>query len=184
MNNRQQAALQAQQLFDTGFVVVDLETTGFPNQKTVEIIEVAILNHLGEVLLNTLVKPEGRIPYGASAVNGIYDDDVKDAPPFAHVYPQIVDLLHGKSVAAYNFSFERGMFDRVCERHNLDPISPSLWYCPMRAYQRYSNRNSFTKLTVACATEEILIKNAHRALGDCLMTLELMKKMAASASHA
>jgi DNA polymerase-3 subunit epsilon len=177
-NAREAVATELQRLFEEGFVVVDLETTGFPTQRRVEIIEVAILNHEGRMLLNTLVKPIGKIPPEASAVNGIYASDVAEAPPFTAVYPQLRELLHGQPVADYNFTFERGMFDRVCELHDLDPISPSLWYCPMRGYQRYKNRHRFTKLTSACSSEQIVVANAHRALGDCLMTLELMKKMA------
>jgi DNA polymerase III epsilon subunit-like protein len=36
----------------------------------------------------------------------------------------------------------------------------------------------FSKLVVACEKEGIPVQNAHRALGDCPMTLVLIRKMA------
>ena len=48
-------ALQTAKLFKDGFVIIDLETTGFDRDPTVEVVEVAILNQKGETLLNTQV---------------------------------------------------------------------------------------------------------------------------------
>jgi DNA polymerase-3 subunit epsilon len=178
---RETAAWEAAYLLETGFVVLDFETTGFPNDPLVEIIEVGIIDHMGTILMNTLVKPRRPIPYGASRVNGIYDKDVKDAPPFEEVYPQMMALLHGKQAAAYNFTFERGILQTVCRQFTVEVIKPAHWYCPMRAYQKFAGGYKFVKLTTACSREGIQVENAHRSIGDCLMTLELIRRMAALA---
>src|SRR5215207_708918 len=151
MSRRLEVATQAARLLQEGFVVLDFETTGFPTDRHVEIIEVGIIDHQGNTLMNTLVKPRRPIPYGASRVNGIYDEDVKDAPCFADVYQQLASLLHGKQVAAYNYTFERGILDAVCPNFNVDFISPFNWYCPMRSYQHFASSRKFFKLTMACA---------------------------------
>jgi len=165
-------------LFKEGFVVIDLETTGFPQDPNVEIIEVAVIGHNDEVLMDTLVKPTHRIPYGASRVNGIYDEDVVNAEPFMVHHPQLVELLSNRHVIAYNHTFEQAIFERVLTRHNQPLFPVTQWHCAMRIYRRFMGYRKFVKLTEACRQQSVTVANAHRALGDCIMTLELMKKIA------
>jgi DNA polymerase-3 subunit epsilon len=168
---------QAARLFEKGFVVLDLETTGLVRDPQVEIIEVAALDHEGQELINTLVKPERRIPYAASRVNGLYDKDVVNAPPFLEVYPKIAEVLAGKTVITYNVDFDKPVLNRVCRRAE-QPVISAKWFCAMLAYSAYRNYLGFIKLTTACKYERIIVADAHRAMGDCKLTLALMQKMA------
>lgn len=165
-------------LFDDGFVILDLETTGLNDDPKVDIVEIAIVSHHGEILLNTLVKPTQSIPLVASRIHGIHDKDVIDAPSFVDIYPQLEALLNGKIVVAYNHTFEQDILRTVCRRAQKPQLTPMEWYCAMRSYSVYRGATRFQKLTAACQREGIPLANAHRALGDCLMTLALMKKMA------
>lgn len=165
-------------LFDDGFVIIDLETTALNNDPNVDIVEVAILSHHGEILLNTLVKPTHPIPMVASRIHGIYDKDVVEAPSFVDIYPQLEAMLNGQNVVAYNHTFEQDILRAVCRRAKKPLFTPTAWHCAMRAYSAFIGVTRYQKLTVACQREGIPLANAHRALGDCLMTLALMKKMA------
>ena len=63
-------------------MVFDLETTGI-NQERDEIIEISavkVRNHEIVEEFSTMVNPGRHIPAGATAVNGINDEMVKDAP--------------------------------------------------------------------------------------------------------
>jgi DNA polymerase-3 subunit epsilon len=173
----QHMARRAAELLEHGFVVIDFETTGFPSDPNVAIIEAAVIDHRGAVLLNTLVQPGCAIPSAASRVNGIYDDDVTDAPPFQVVYPRLLECLEGKIAIAYNHTFEQGMFKTVCARYQLAPPNAD-WRCAMRAYASYKSLRGFASLSKACAAEGITTADAHRALGDCRMTLALVYSMA------
>lgn len=164
-------------LLEQGFVLIDLETTGLDKDPNVEIIEVAILNHQGQVLLDTLVKPQLPIPAVASCMNGIYDADVVDAPPFEAVYDAIASYLNGQHVVAYNDSFERNILNAVCHRHAKARFEPASWWCAMRGYATYIRSRRWQKLTQACVREKITVENQHRALGDCRLTLALMYVM-------
>lgn len=178
MNDRRSAAAsRAAQLLQTGCVIIDLETTGF-NGPTVDVVEVAIINHEGEILLNTLVKPFGRIPFAASQVHGIFDEDVAESPTFLEVYPKIRDVLGSSPVVAYNYSFEQGILESVCQRY-AQPQLICNWHCAMREYAKFSGYGRYSKLSDACQREGIMVRNAHRALGDCVLTLSLMRAMAA-----
>lgn len=76
------------------YVVFDLETTGiFPKRD--EVVEIsAIKVREGQVVeeFTTLVNPQRPIPYGASAINNITDDMVKDAPYFSQVLMDFLNL--------------------------------------------------------------------------------------------
>jgi DNA polymerase-3 subunit epsilon len=179
--SRQAVAAQAAQLLQDGFVLIDLETTGLDRDPNVEIVDVAIINQRGEVLLNTLVRPQGRIPPEASRINGIFDENVADAPPFAQVYDDIARHLNGQMVVAYNYTFERNILNTVCHRHSMPRFTPKEWWCAMRSYQSFTWSVRYIPLTKACTRERIRIENAHRALGDCRLTLALVHLMAAAA---
>ncbi len=182
MNTSREVAARAAELLHAGCVLMDLETTGMADDPTVQVIEVAIVDAAGIVLLNTLVRPQGHIPAGASRVNHIYDADVADKPTFPEVYPQIAALLHGRVVIAYNHEFERGVLRHVCRRHTLAEPQPAEWWCAMRAYAIFSGAVRYARLGDACRREGIPVTNAHRALGDTLLTLALVRKMAAAAA--
>ncbi len=165
-----------------GFRVLDFETTDIG--AGAEIVQVAVINQDGETVLDTLVKPQGRISSGAQGVHGISAEDVKDAPPFPEVYVQMTAALAGEIVVAYNVKFEQNILKGVCKRHSLPAIKPREWTCAMQTYAKFwgapGRRGTFRwqKLTEACYQQKITVENAHNALGDVLMTLKLIEKMA------
>lgn len=169
-------AQRAAQILRAGGVIVDLETTGFVSP-TVEIVEIAVIDSQAKVLLHTLVKPQRAIPIGASAVHGIYAEHVQDAPTFDQVYDQLKAVLDERHGIAYNHNFEQGILNSVCVQHG-QPLLKVEWFCAMRGYQAFRRDRHFSKLTDACLREGVKVENAHRALGDCLMTLSLLNKIA------
>lgn len=177
MSARREVAQRMRSLLEDGCVILDLETTGLADSR-VDIVEVAIIDAQGTPLLNTLVKPRGPIPLEASRVNGIYDHDVADAPSFLEIYPRLLRHLAGQPVVAYNYTFERDILDICVGRYGLR-LAIKEWACAMRDYTKFTGTARYCKLTNACVQEGIVVGEAHRALGDTLMTLELMRRMAA-----
>lgn len=166
------------------FYVLDTETTGAG--KSDEIIQLGVVDKHGETVFDTLLKPTVAIQIGASEVNGIYAEDVADAPTFAEIYPQVLDVMKGSVLIAYNMDFDWRMLSQTSMRYRLSPLRVKNKFCAMKEYARFrGDWNSrhrqyrWHKLTNACTYEGITVKDAHNALGDVLMTLELIKKMAA-----
>lgn len=179
---RREAIQWAKQVLDEDIVILDFETTGF---KGSEIVQIGAIDRDGITLMDVLVKPQGRIPPGATNVHGITDAMVQGAPGFRDLYTTLSVLLAGKHIVAYNADFEQGIISGECKRYNLPLMRPSKWSCAMKTYAGFygkwnPRRGGYTwqSLGNACTQQEIVVQNAHSAIGDCLMTLKLIEKMA------
>ncbi len=83
---------------------IDLETTGvnLGNDRIVEIAIVKILTDGTRSVKRKLINPEMPIPAASSAVHGITDEMVKDAPTFKQLAQEIKQMLDGCDLAGYN----------------------------------------------------------------------------------
>lgn len=82
----------------------DLEATGI-NIGVDRIVEIAILKAMpdgSEQLWSRRINPEMPIPLVTSLIHGIYDSDIKDAPTFKMVAPEIVAFIGDADLAGYN----------------------------------------------------------------------------------
>ena len=82
----------------------DLETTGISisTDKIVEIAIVKIMPDGTKLIKRKLINPGMPIPAEASAVHGITDEMVKDAPTFRQVANEIKQFLDNCDLAGYN----------------------------------------------------------------------------------
>lgn len=184
--HRRQAIQWAQNLLAHRFFVLDTETTGLGAAD--EIVQIAILDGRGAFVMNQLIKPTIPIPPVASAVHGIRDRDVAEAPSFKEIYIRLSALLAGQVVIAYNMDFDWRMLEQTASRFRLPPMRIGKRDCAMKQYARFkgarhSNGRNYVwhKLGVAAAQERLPVAQAHDALNDARMTLALIRKMAASA---
>ncbi|MDE2748896.1 MAG: 3'-5' exonuclease [Chloroflexota bacterium] len=184
--HRRQAIQWARNLIARKFYVLDTETTGLG--PTDEVVQIAILDGDGEAALNQLVRPTVSIPPVASAIHGIHDSDVLDAPSFKEIYIRLSALLAGQVVIAYNMDFDWRLLGQTAARYRLPPIRIGKRDCAMKQYARFkgirqpNGRNYvWHKLGVAIAQEGLPAARAHDALGDARMTLSLIRKMASYA---
>lgn len=100
------------------WTILDTETTGLGDA---EVIEIAIIDHLGRPLFNTLIKPTIPIPSDSIAIHGISNEMVYHAPTFPEVFPQIRSVLEGKQVLIYNSSFDIRVLGYCRKLHQLEP---------------------------------------------------------------
>lgn len=166
------------------FVILDTETTGL--EWPAEIVEIAVIDWTGAALVNSRVKPVRPIPAGASAVHGIFDKDVADAPEWRMVRAAVFEAVRGKDVVIYNAAYDikLGIWTERLHKtkgENEWAVLPA--WCAMEWYAQYwgdwdDYHKSFTwqRLTKAMGQQGLgeKIAGAHGALGDCLMTRELV----------
>ena len=98
------------------WVILDTETTGTLEYD--EIVQVAILSSDGKTLMDTLVQPTQPIPFDATAIHGITNDDVEDAPQFPEVYEKIKEIIHEKRLVIYNSQFDVRLIQQSLAKHN------------------------------------------------------------------
>lgn len=162
------------------WVLVDTETTGLDSGA--EVIDLAVLDRHGTVLLDTLLRPRRPIPAQVTRIHGLGDHHVRDAPTFAQIWPRLGPLLAGRTVVAYNVAFDKRLLVQTAATHGV--ALPSLAHeCAMRRYVEYrkakglpGGRGSYS-LENACREHGIPI-GGHRAAADCRATLALMRVMA------
>ncbi|MEA3642265.1 MAG: 3'-5' exonuclease [Lamprobacter sp.] len=149
---------------------LDLETTGLdPNRD--EILEIGLLDANGQILLDSLVRPEHHRHWiGAQAIHGIRPEDVRDAPTLDSLRPQLIALLTDAEVVIYNAEFEQGFL-------RAELATAASTHCAMRAFAEvYGEPRSYRgyrwqKLQVAAAYIGYAWPgSAHRAIHDCQAT--------------
>jgi DNA polymerase-3 subunit epsilon len=168
---------------DPRVIYLDTETTGFGPRA--EIVDIAAVSATGEVLLESLVQPTGRIPADATAVHGITNADVKDAPVWCDLYEELLRVLASRRIIVYNVIFDRQMVNQACERYDLAAPAAD-WECAMRKYAGfYGNWDSgkrwyrFQKLeraVLAFGAEP----GGHRAAADAFACRAVVLGMAAT----
>jgi len=82
----------------------DLETTGV-NIALDRIVEISILKAMpdgSEEVKTWRVNPGMPIPLSSSLLHGIYDEDIKDAPPFKEIASEVALFLDNADLAGYN----------------------------------------------------------------------------------
>ena len=85
-------------------VFFDIESTG-TNPYRDRIVEIAVIKVMPDGSREDVVRrinPCMPIPAGASAVHGIYDDDVKDCPTFDVIAHNLYNYLENCDLAGYN----------------------------------------------------------------------------------
>jgi len=164
-------------------LVLDTETTGLGQRD--QIVQVAVIDGAGELLLDRLVRPTVPISPDAGRVHGITVEAVRDAPAFPEVYAELATVLKGRAIIAYNAEFDRKMLNQTCAAHALPPFPATPWHCAMRRFAEYHGqwnyaRQSFAwqKLSTACALVGVAPEGAHSALGDARLTLSLVQRLA------
>ena len=85
-------------------VFFDLETTGTEKSldRIVEVAALAVPPDGPERVFDRRVNPGVRIPSEATAIHGISDADVKDAPSFREIAPALLEFLGEADLAGYN----------------------------------------------------------------------------------
>ena len=165
------------------YLILDTETTGIGKQD--EVLELGIIDMDGNTIYHSLFNPSCPIGTKASEIHGISMEEVKEAPQFPKVWQQVKDILAGSKILIYNSDFDVRMLNQTARIYGLgEVLNKQSVRCVMKGYARYhGQRNPKTgdyrwiKLEQALQNEGIPTVQNHRAIGDCLMTLALIKKV-------
>ncbi|NCA72601.1 MAG: 3'-5' exonuclease [Sphingobacteriia bacterium] len=143
---------------------LDLETTGLDPIRD-EILEIGILDDDGNILLDSLVRPERIQTWpAAQRINGIDPVAVANAPTLAALRPRLIEAVAGTRVVIYNASFDSGFL-------GTDLVGAAEVVCAMKAFAATFSDRRWRKLGAAAAhVGYVWPGNAHRAIHDCMAT--------------
>lgn len=166
---------------DRDWLVLDVETTGL--DLDAQVIEIGIIDKQGNTLFHSLVKPTMPVPAEATAIHGLQNSDLADAPAWPDIHEQVCNLLAGRLVLAYNALFDLQLMEQTAAIHGLT-VLPVRTECVMELFAWWvGEENAYGSfrwhtLSDAAAYLDVEFTDAHRALGDCKATLAIVEQLA------
>lgn len=138
------------------------------------IIEIAAIDVTGQVWLDTLVKPQNKIPSDAIVVHGLGEDDVAEAPLSPVVHDEVFALITQAShVVTYNADFDYRMLRQTARRYGLGGFDEDKFECTMLGYATFVG-----ELRGEYEFRWWVLRGEHRGIGYCRATLDWLWEMA------
>ena len=155
---------------------LDLETTGI-KVATDRIVEICILREQSDGTVKVIthrVNPEMPIPPEVTAIHGISDEDVKDAPTFRQLAPGLNHFLENCDLAGYNSNhFDIPLLVEEFLRVGLDfEMKGRRLIDVQNIYHKMEPRNLAAAYKFYCQHELV---NAHSAEADTRATYQILK---------
>lgn len=155
--------------------VFDLETTGINVSKD-RIVEICVLKVNPDASRESKtwkVNPEMPIPKESSAIHGIYDEDVENAPTFKDIAPKIMEMISGTDLGGFNSNrFDVPLLAEELLRAGLDfDLSKFKLVDAQTIYHKMEPRNLSAAYNFYCKKT---LENAHSAEADVLATFEVL----------
>jgi DNA polymerase-3 subunit epsilon len=163
-----------------GFVVFDLETTGFSPAKHHRVIEIGIvrLDENFEVIevWETLINPQRDI--GPTSIHGLTASDLADAPSFGDVMADVWHRFEGAVPVSHNFSFDRSFLLSEFKRHGIELLHFD-GLCTLRLAGQLQLATGRRSLSDICRALSIPLAEAHSAGHDAKACADILRAAAA-----
>ncbi|MBW4475115.1 MAG: 3'-5' exonuclease [Stenomitos rutilans HA7619-LM2] len=187
MSDRQVASQWAQDLLSRdNWCILDTETTGLGNDA--EICQIAVIDHEGKTLFDSLIEPTVAIEPGAIAIHGITNAHVEGAGGFHMHLTPLLQVVRNREFVIYNAEFDLKLLRQSARPYGIWLAFPT---SDRRQCRLFTNGGS-----IHCAMHwysqwvgewndyhgnykwQRLPGGDHSALGDCKATLDVIRRMA------
>lgn len=157
-------------------IFFDLETTG-TDLAVDRIVEVSMLKVMpnGDTEIKTRkINPEIPVPPASTAVHGITDEDVKDAPKFREIAKSLAFYMEGCDIAGYNSDrFDIPILAEEFIRAGVDvDLKKRKTIDVQTIFHKMEQRTLSAAHKFYCGKE---LEDAHSAEADTLATYEVLK---------
>ncbi len=188
LDDQTEAQNWAKALLERGkWCILDTETTGLEVKS--EICQISVITPELPNGWQTYVQPTVPISAEASAIHGITNEQVKDAPIFDQVFLHLMRRVRGNDLVIYNADFDLRLIKQSLKVHGIQLAFPTsdrrkcriftnggsihdamAWYSQwVGEWNDYYGSYKWQKLP----------GGNHSALGDCEATLAVIREMAA-----
>lgn len=158
-------------------IYYDTETTGVKAGKD-RIVEIAAYDPERDRTYCSFVYPEGPIPKEATAISGITDEMVKDAPLFGVVGKQFAEFCEGEVIliAHNNDGFDKPFLEYEYSKAGLT-IPPWPYLDSLKWARKYRPDLPKHSLQFLREVYGIQAKHAHRALDDVIVLYQVFNRL-------
>lgn len=157
-------------------VFFDLETTGtnIVSDRIVEISYLKVMLNEEEEIKTLRINPEIPIPIEASAIHGITNEDVKNAPSFKTIAKSLAVQLEGCDLAGYNSNrFDIPLLAEEFLRAEIDiDLMKRKFVDVQTIFHKKEQRTLVAAFKFYCNKN---LENVHTAEGDAKATYEVLK---------
>lgn len=155
---------------------IDLETTGI-NVSSDRIVELSVLKispNDKEEWMTARINPEMAIPPKSTAIHGITDKDVENAPTFRETARNLAAFLEGCDLAGYNaVKFDIPVLAEEFLRVNIDfNFRKRKYVDPQVIFHKKEQRTLSAAYQFYCGKN---LDNAHSSKADTAATYEVLK---------
>ena len=155
---------------------IDLETTGISitNDRIIEIAIIKIVADGSRQVKRTLINPGMPIPPGATAVHGITDEMVKDAPTFKQVANECKQFMDHCDIGGYNSNrFDIPMLIEEFLRAGIEFSTEGRKFVDVqKIFHKMEERTLSAAYKFYCQKN---LEGAHSAEADALATFEILE---------
>lgn len=159
-------------------IVFDLETTGLDlvKDRIIQISYIKVFPDGKEERENILVNPEKNIPHEVSALTGITNEDVADAPKFQDIAQKLAEEFKGCDFAGYNSNhFDIPILAEEFLRAGIDfDFSKSNLVDAQTIFHKMERRNLAAAYKFYCGRKMEDDFEAHRADQDAEVTYRVL----------
>ncbi len=156
------------------YTIIDVETTGQGNKIT----EIAIFKHDGSKVIEeftSLVNPEVLIPDYITALTGIDNYMVANAPTFSEIAEAVLAIIQDSVFVAHSVNFDYNVIRNEFKSIGIDFRRPKL--CTVRLSRTLLPGFKSYSLGKLCDNLGIAIYDRHRARGDAQATVILFERL-------
>ena len=154
------------------YTIIDVETTGQGNKIT----EISVFKYDGKQIIDeftSLVNPEALIPNYITALTGIDDSMVINAPTFSEIAQDVLAITKDTIFVAHSVNFDYNVIRNEFKAIGIDFRRPKL--CTVRLSRKLIPGHRSYSLGKICNTLNIDINGRHRAHGDAEATVVLFE---------
>ena len=165
------------------YAIVDIETTGGYASAN-GITEIAVFVHNGKRVIKqfeTLVNPGQHIPKYITALTGIDNQMVQDAPSFEEIAGPLFGILQEHIFIAHSVNFDYSFVKHQLKSSGYDLQTKKL--CTVRLGRKVFPGLPSYSLGNLCRSLNIPVTDRHRAGGDAAATVKLFEHMLANGAQ-
>jgi DNA polymerase-3 subunit epsilon len=162
----------------------DLETTGISTSSD-RIVQIALIGAAPDgtaIHFEQIINPRRPIPYGASNVHGIFDQDVRGKGDFSTIADKVAEMIEGSVIVGHNVRrFDLQLLEAEFFRLGKRMPRPKAVMDTIELVRRLNIPRPHN-LGALCVRHGISLENAHTAAADAAASLLLFWRL--SIDHA